>query len=288
MGAMKNVALEILRHGPPHNQLLSPITEYLALCGNHPSATVRVPYEHVQFLARHEALSYENEIRATNTPAVRAEARRRRELQLQFTAQEMSDVFAAVPGLIAELKACKEDAFTHFELVTSAAELALLPFELANSPNGCPGVGQPLTLQSEAPLCLTRRVRRVDNEWFEWSDRPRILFAFNLPPRDSAALVPAHLLALRKAIDPWVGRDKEDTENSAVPPRRVGKYLSVLERASSRTIVEELSKGNYTHLHILAHGVETQEGVDHRFALVLHNPDNPFKDDRVTASRRPQ
>lgn len=285
MSEMRNVALEFLRHGPPHNQLLSPLTAYLALCGNHPSATARVPYEHAQFLARHEALVYEKERRVGLSPASRKEARCSRELQLQITAQEMSEVFASVPGLIAELKRSKEHPFSHFEIVTSAAELALLPFELADAPNGCPGAGQPLTLQSEAPLCMTRRVRRVDNEPFEWPHRPRILFAFNLPAHDAEALVPAHTLALRRAIDPWVGRHRHDRDDSDAPPTWVGKYLTVMERASARSIADELGKGNYTHLHLLAHGKEVQEGVDRRFALELHNPDDASRGDKVTASR---
>ena len=53
---MRTIQLEILRHGPPHNQLLSPLTEYLALCENHPAVTVRLPFEHADFLLRLKAL----------------------------------------------------------------------------------------------------------------------------------------------------------------------------------------------------------------------------------------
>jgi hypothetical protein len=49
---MKTVTLELLRHGPAHNQLLSPLTQYLALCGNHPAVTVSAPFEHKQMTAR--------------------------------------------------------------------------------------------------------------------------------------------------------------------------------------------------------------------------------------------
>ena len=49
---MRTIRLEILRHGPSHNQLLSPLTEYFALCENHPAVTVRLPFEHAEFLAR--------------------------------------------------------------------------------------------------------------------------------------------------------------------------------------------------------------------------------------------
>ena len=40
---MRTITLELLRHGPTHNQLLSPLTQYLALCQNHSAVTVRVP-----------------------------------------------------------------------------------------------------------------------------------------------------------------------------------------------------------------------------------------------------
>ena len=57
---MKTIHLEILRQGPPHNQLLSPLTEYLALCENHPAVPVRLPFEHAVLLRRMKALRYED------------------------------------------------------------------------------------------------------------------------------------------------------------------------------------------------------------------------------------
>ena len=55
---MRSVALEFLRKGPPHNQLLSPLTDYLALCGNHPAVSVNVPFEHREFLRILDSLRY--------------------------------------------------------------------------------------------------------------------------------------------------------------------------------------------------------------------------------------
>ena len=40
---MHTITLELLRHGPAHNQLLSPLTPYLALCENHGAVTMHVP-----------------------------------------------------------------------------------------------------------------------------------------------------------------------------------------------------------------------------------------------------
>ncbi|MGV2338201.1 MAG UNVERIFIED_CONTAM: hypothetical protein LVR18_30390 [Planctomycetaceae bacterium] len=53
------VNLEILRHGPAHNQPLSPLTNYLALCGNHGATSVRVPFEHREFETRLRPLMYQ-------------------------------------------------------------------------------------------------------------------------------------------------------------------------------------------------------------------------------------
>lgn len=286
MSEPRNVTLEFLRHGPPHNQLLSPLTRYLALCGNHSSVTVEVPYEHAQFLARQKVLSYEGELQQDRSLTERALAKQNRELQLQWAAQEISGMLAQIPPLISELKAADEqDDFTHFEIVLSAQELALLPFELALAPPGCPGDGQTLALQSQSPLCITRRVRRVDNELVKWPDGGRILFVEALPPDDAEVLVPAHMLALRRAIDPWVGADSTEVKGPAEQKRRGDNILTVLRNASVEDISSKLRDGDYTHLHILAHGVECIEGVDKRFALRLRSARNRNEWDDVSSSR---
>src|SRR5215467_9817769 len=87
--AMRTITLEILRHGPPHNQLLSPLTLYLAICENHAGVTVHVPFEHNQFLHRLRALNYE-------IPEERA-------FQLRDTAQVLAELLSTIPGLTAEL-----------------------------------------------------------------------------------------------------------------------------------------------------------------------------------------
>ena len=97
-------------------------------------------------------------------------------------------------------------------LVLSASELALLPFELALAPAGFPGAGQPLLLQSVRPVTITRETRRVNEEQVVWPDRTRVLFVVaspaELPPPPAAA----HLLALRRMLEPWIG-----TRNRAAP-----------------------------------------------------------------------
>src|SRR5688500_15656183 len=150
---MRTIHLEILRHGPAHNQLLSPLTEYLALCENHQAVTVRVPFEHSDFLLRLKALQYKKD--ATYRP-----------LELEDLARRMTEILSQVPGLIRELaeQSVSSNDPCHLRLVLSANELALLPFEITNASQGFAGAGQPLLLQSQAPVCITREVRRVATE----------------------------------------------------------------------------------------------------------------------------
>ena len=86
---MHTITLELLRHGPAHNQLLSPLTPYLALCENHRAVTIHVPFEHNQFLHRLDALGY----------GVSDEARI---FQLKDTAAVLGEMLGSVPGLTAE------------------------------------------------------------------------------------------------------------------------------------------------------------------------------------------
>ena len=52
------VRLEIVRPGKQHNQLLSPLTPYMALCGEGSPITFHLDFEHHQLLTRLERLRY--------------------------------------------------------------------------------------------------------------------------------------------------------------------------------------------------------------------------------------
>jgi hypothetical protein len=171
----KTVTVELLRHGTAHNQLLSPLTQYLGLCGNFGAATVCVPYEHRQFLSRLKVLRYadgqggDDELRQS---------------MLEETSQEITSILKSLPGLISELGSPDGNCsnVVHLNLVLSAAELAMLPFELANVPPGCAGgEGNSLLLQNRLKISMTRQVRNVANVNLEWSRKPRILFIIAEP-----------------------------------------------------------------------------------------------------------
>ncbi len=281
MSNPRTVTLELLRHGPAHNQLLSPLTRYLALCGNHPAVTVTVPFEQNQLLIRLNALRY-------------GDSKETWKLQLQDTAQVMGNVLGEIPGLIAELSEGpgSDQPLTHLRLILSSSELALLPFELASAPSGFPGAGQPLVLQSQAPLCLTREVRRVGAAHYQWPDRPRILFAAASPPGVADVPLEAHLLALRGVIEPWLGEPGERLpragESLGPLRRRLAQHLVVLPRASVASLREACAAGGFTHVHLLAHGVPTGGPDDRRYGLALHDERDPGKKDVVDGQRLAQ
>ena len=104
---------------------------------------------------------------------------------------------------------------------------------------------------------------------------PRILFATaddrDFPPNT----VEAHLLALRRALEPWAYQDTKAWSPPAYP-------IDVIEQVSVEKIRERCLEQDYTHVHILAHGAPIDSGNDVRFGLRLHSPDNPGK--RVVAT----
>jgi hypothetical protein len=259
---MRTITLELLRHGPPHNQLLSPLTPYLALCANHAPVTVNIPFEHNQFLHRLTALTYEfgDSRRADD----------QRKFQLIDTGRELSRILSSIPGLTAELNRHQEESndVIHLRLVLSASELALLPFELVLAGNAFPGFGQPLLLQNQAPICLTRETRRVERIQEPWASEAKVLFVCASPPGLAPVPVDAHLLALRRAVDPWVRYFPEDDDEAR--RARVKDSLHVLTNATIEDVQHACATHEYTHVHILAHGVNRPDGFDLRFGLALH------------------
>ena len=56
---VRRVEVEFIRQGPRHNQLLSPLTDYLAMCGDFPGGVVHAPWEHAEVLNLLDDLRYE-------------------------------------------------------------------------------------------------------------------------------------------------------------------------------------------------------------------------------------
>jgi hypothetical protein len=79
----------------------------------------------------------------------------------------------------------------------------------------------------------------------------------------------AHLLALRRALIPWLAlpEDIDETERSAI----VAERLALVPDATVATLEEACASGRYTHVHILAHGVELRTDYDVRYGLAFHS-----------------
>jgi hypothetical protein len=257
MRTLRTITLELLRHGPSHNQLLSPLTPYLALCGSSGAQTLYLPFEHREFLLRLSAL---------RSVAQSADADESRRGYVREVGQRLSEMLEAVPGLTASLGAARDtEGVIHLQIVSSAAELALLPFEAVLAPKGAPGEGLPLALQTELPVSITRQVRRSVAEGVQWPTLPRILLAI-AAPGDLEVPEEEHKAALLEAIKPWVrpsgGADGQDNTD---------ELLTVLKGASLESLRKACESREYTHVHLLAHGKGMPGLGGERFGVVLHD-----------------
>ncbi|MBF0623907.1 MAG: CHAT domain-containing protein [Magnetococcales bacterium] len=264
---VRTIHLEILRHGPPHNQLLSPLTDYLGLCGNHQATLMRVPYEHAEFMGRIRELQYPD-VAASNTAA-----EQRRIEEIGRFADQITAFLGGVPGLIAALAHCPADqgSLTHLRLVVSHDELALLPFELARVTPGFPGGhGNPLLVQSIAPLCLTRQARNATSTGLVWPRQPRLLF-IHANPHGGPFPDQAHLNALVAAIKPWIAvlPPENHPHHGAALKQAVEQHLVVLSNPTMPEIREVCARQSFTHVHVLAHGapIETLPGRPYGLAF---------------------
>lgn len=267
MKTIQNVVLELVRPGPAHNQLLSPLTTYVALCGGGSPVSVHVPFEHQQLLTRIQRLRY-----ALETGPVSEAQIAQRQAELHEMGEILGKVLGDIPTLLAELNRvrCTGRKLAHLRLSISASELGMVPFETALSPAGFPGNGAPLFLQSHTPITLTREIRRGFPLQLNWNRTPKILFAFASPPGLVPVPAEAHLKAIRDAIDPWV-MIKEDGEHRF---REVKKLLTVLPDASLQEIRDLCSRESFTHVHILAHGAPFNNAGDRHFGLALCHSDD--------------
>ncbi len=263
MADIRDTKVELLRSGPEHNQLLSPLTPYIALCGPWSPQTVTMPFEHRELLTRLARLRYSigaNEVAAEQ-----------RATELVSIGTAVGRVLGALPGLQAALTDGGRDGahLVHLRLSLSALELGMMPFEAAIAPDNLPGSGAPLLLRT--PTVITREIRRSQRIEVNWNRPHRILFAFATPP--GLAPVPAqqHLDALRRAIEPFV----PIVRNVADRVQEVRKQLTVLPEATLKAIGDACRAGDYTHVHILAHGAPLGEGASRRYGLALRDEGYP-------------
>ena len=233
---IRTVTVELLRVGPRHNQLISPLTQYLAVYGNAPAGRVTLPYEQGELELRLQELRY---------GVVDVDDRTRSLKVLEQTGRDIADILGQIPGVSGSMGPLKEnpEMLTHLRIVLSASELAMLPFEASKVPSGEGSAASWLGLQARSPMCITRHIRSVSAEGVEWPSKPRILFIAgpDTPLKE-------HKQALLNAIRPWC---KDEAT--------VSEQLVIKENPSLAVIARELEAAAvagkaFTHVHILAHG----------------------------------
>ena len=250
---VRRVEVELLRRGPRHNQLLSPLTDYLAVCGDFPGGVVHVPYEHAEVLALLDDLRY---------TVSAAEPTERLAVLRDRAGTQLAAMLATVPGLAGMLAGDHATELTHLRLVVSAAELAVLPFELAKVPVGAGSTGDEwLALQPDRPLCITRQVRGVTAAG-HWPTEPHVLVV-------SGDDVPfaEHLDVFGRVLEPW--RTDELQQHPDEPRHWSSAHLTVIERATLDEIRTAVAARDVTHVHVLAHGAELEGRRTIRHGIAL-------------------
>jgi hypothetical protein len=253
---VRRIEVELLRRGPRHNQLLSPLTDYLAMCGDQEGGVVHVPWEHAEVLHLLEDLRYRvgSVDRARRTEHVLDRAGTGLALMLR----DVPDLAGAVVG-----QASGGAELLHVRLIESAAELAVLPFELTRVPPSISGnvSDQWLGLLPDRPVCITRQVRGVRPAG-RWPTTIRILFV-------SGDDVPfaEHLDVFGRILEPWcIDAVRPDADR---PRHWSADQLTVIERATLDEIRARVAEQHYTHVHVLAHGAELGDERSGRHGIAL-------------------
>lgn len=255
--------MELVRPGDTYGQLLSPLTDYVVLCGDECPVTLRInkKLEHWRLLSRLQKLRYY--VKNTNGKMT-AVPNLLRDEEIQTLGADVGEIFGSIPTLGREIGQYTDDCLTHLRLLISGSELALIPFELLIGPVGYPGTGNPLLLQKRLPISITREIRWGRPLNVKWNRKPRILMVAAAP---GALQVPLqeHVTALRSALDPWIKWAK--TSKDRLP--HIKEYLTILPSASIDDIESACGTGEYTHIHILAHGAVSKEFGQNHFGVVL-------------------
>jgi hypothetical protein len=269
--------LEIARPGPLHGQLLSKLTNYLALCDGVEADTFQLGFDHHEITEDLLGLRYYLGDAGTQVVpnALRSASLERLSRRLAITLDQMR-------SFQTRFAEGAKDALTHLRLILNGNELSLVPFELATVPVGWRGSGAKLMLQARARTVLTRELRDSSRYEVEWNRPPRVLFCTASPKGFAPPPAKAHLQALARAMRQWSERDRQG--NRPLTPSDV---ITVLEDASVDTIAEATASAEYTHVHILAHGCSLPHQGD-RYGIALARQRDATGIEAVDAKRLAQ
>ena len=270
---IRTVKVELLRTGPSHNQLLSPLTPYLGICDGAEAGVVHVPFEHEAFLRRLRAMSVYRDA-SERGPALRD------------LGVEIARMLGAVPRLAGSLStdAAGPDTLVHLRIVLSASELALLPFELTKIPIGPATWAEGwLSLQVRVPVVITRRTRDTPDTRVRWPTQPRVLFIAGDPDADGLPF-DEHRDALVAAVRPYMKSSQARSVTSEDGRREAFEgLLTIWKNARFEDVVRECAAERYTHIHLLAHGVPDNNVDERSYGLKLHP--SPGEDEVISGER---
>lgn len=288
---VRTVRVELLRAGPAHNQLLSPLTPYLAVCDDAEAGVVHVPWEQHSFARRMRAMRHDDLSEdAGDRPALKDRLPDLRELGVA-----MARLLGSVPRFPGTLSGDPNgrDTVVRVSLTLSASELAGLPFELAKVPIGPDTCTESwLSVQSKLPVVITRRTRNVSITNPQWLDEPRVLFVA-AGPEYGAVPYEEHLAALMAAVKPFTLSDRfgrrarlVSTPSATGQNQRqtYGDTLTVLSNATLDGVAQECASHRYTHVHILAHGSLDSSLGDTHFGLALHPKEGVISGERLASA----
>lgn len=264
--------LEIARPGPLHGQLLSKLTNYLALCDGVEADTFQLGFDHHEITEDLLGLRYYIGDAGTHLVpnALRTASLERLSRRLASTLDQMR-------SFQTRFAEGAQDALTHLRLILNGNELSLVPFELATVPVGWRGSGAKLMLQARARTVLTRELRDSSRYRVEWNRPPRVLFCTASPKGFAPPPARAHLHALSRAMRDWCERDRQGNR-----PLEPSDAITVLEDVSLDTIGAATASAEYTHVHILAHGCALPHQRD-RYGLALAQRRDPTGIEAVDA-----
>lgn len=295
-----DVLLEFVRPGPPHNQLLSKLTPYMALCGEGSPITMHINMEHRQLLDRLERTRYvtlEGPVGGGNGRMTAREVPDRlRESAVEGLGEEIGVILRQAPSLLAELARIRGNeegqdslACVHLRLRLGGSELALLPFEMALSPQAHPGEGMEFCLQSTLPIVPTREIRRSRPLPISWNQQEFKLLIITASPGSEIPEL-AHVQALRQAVEPWVrwpesGPNNDPKEFERLRLLAVRDRLRILRNASIDDIRDICARESFTHVHILAHGDHRTDAGEARHGIALCDPSDKSRKQVVSGPK---
>lgn len=237
--AWESLLVEIARFGPDTG-IIQQDERYLVTCGNQPRRKYEMPLTTEQYLEWVDDLR--DAIEQPDSQPIEAQ----------------EEILQTVSGM---LDLPPPDRPCQIDLVVNHHEIAALPFEAASAHDG-----RPLLVGRDPPAVLTRRVRGDFRERTPtWPAKPHVLLVASSPEREIP--LEDHKRAMRAALRPWI----EPLEGYAEAIPHEETLWEKLEQASLGAIKEACRTADppFTHVHVLAHGLQIDTGFKQRFGLEL-------------------